>query len=69
MKCNVGNREKYFRVLGGVIVLIAGVYFTAWWGFFSIYFFLTGILRWCPVNSMLKINNCKAYEHGNPLEK
>jgi len=69
MKCNVGKIEKIIRVFSGIIILVLGVYYTSYFGYIAIFFLLTGILRWCPVNSLFKINNCKADEPGNPLEK
>jgi len=48
MTCNVGGADRVFRILGGLFVMAAGVYFRAWWGLVGLPLFLTGLFRWCP---------------------
>ena len=48
MKCNVGNTDRILRIVSGVAILGAGLYFQSWWGAVGIIPILTGLIRWCP---------------------
>lgn len=56
MKCNVGNTDRSIRVLLGLIVIAAGIYFHTWWGALGAIFLLTGLMRWCPAYIPFKIS-------------
>ena len=60
MKQNVGHSDKTIRLLLGLLIGIAGVYFRSWWGLLAIIPLLTGILSSCPLYSILGINTCDA---------
>ena len=49
MKPNVGGLDRGFRVVLGMVVIGAGLYFKSWWGALGLVPLLTGVLRWCPV--------------------
>jgi hypothetical protein len=66
--CNVGKVEKNIRALIGILIFIAGIYFTSWWGMVAIYPLLTSVFKWCPINHALHVDHCHEKESGNPLE-
>jgi len=56
MQCNVGKTDRAIRIIGGVAIIAAGVYYQSWWGAVGIVPLLTGALRWCPPYQLLKIS-------------
>lgn len=48
MKCNVGKTDRTLRIVAGVVIIAAGLYFQSWWGAVGIVPIATGFLRWCP---------------------
>ena len=49
MKCNVGKSDRILRMLVGIVIIAAGIYFKAWWGFVGIIPLGTALIRWCPL--------------------
>jgi len=52
---NIGNLDAILRVLGGSLILVAGLVFENWWGLIGLYFIVTGGLSWCPLYKVFKI--------------
>jgi len=59
MTCNIGKTDRILRIIGGLIVCAAGIYFKAWWGIIGILLLLTAALRWCPLYIPFKIDTTK----------
>jgi hypothetical protein len=59
MKCNVGKTDKMFRIILGVIIILAGVYFQSWWGAVGVVPIVTGFIRWCPAYVLFGLSTCK----------
>ncbi|HPT32132.1 MAG TPA: DUF2892 domain-containing protein [Prolixibacteraceae bacterium] len=60
MKCNVGPGDRWFRILGGLLVIIVlGWFFKSWWALIGVVLVLTGIFRFCPLYVPLKIDTGK----------
>jgi hypothetical protein len=59
MKCNVGKTEKIIRIIAGLAIIGAGVYFQSWWGAIGAIPLVTGALGWCPLYVPLGISTCK----------
>lgn len=59
MKCNVGKTEKIIRIIAGLAIIGAGVYFQSWWGAIGAIPLITGALGWCPLYVPLGISTCK----------
>lgn len=53
MQPNVGGWDRQFRIVLGMVVIGLGIYFKSWWGALGAIPLLTGLLRWCPVYSVL----------------
>ena len=48
MQHNVGGIDRMARIIAGLAIIAAGLYFKSWWGVVGIVPLLTGTLRWCP---------------------
>jgi hypothetical protein len=62
MECNVGKTDKLVRYVLAIIIAIVGFYFKSWWGLVAIVPLLTGVISFCPVYKILRINTCKVKE-------
>ena len=59
MQCNVGKTDRTIRLLAGVAIIAAGLYYQSWWGVIGIVPLLTGAFRWCPPYQLLGISTDK----------
>ena len=62
--CNVGPRERVARIVVGVVAgLAAFAPMPAWghWvlGIIAVAGFVTGVIRYCPMNQLFGIDNCR----------
>ena len=49
MKSNIGNIDKLIRIIVGLLIIIAGVYFKSWWGLIGIIPIIVVVIGWCPL--------------------
>ena len=59
MKCNVGGTDRIIRIILGVVIILAGVYFKSWWGVVGILLIVTGLIRFCPAYIPFGFSTCK----------
>jgi hypothetical protein len=59
VKRNVGPTDRVIRIVLGVAIIGAGVYFKSWWGAVGVVPLLTALTGWCPPYTLLGINTCK----------
>lgn len=59
MKANVGSTERTIRIVLGVAIIGAGLYFQSWWGAIGIIPLVTGAVSFCPLWTVFGINTCK----------
>jgi len=59
MKQNVGGADRIIRIIAGLAVIGAGVYFGSWWGALGLVLVGTAAIGWCPPYALLGINTCK----------
>ena len=59
MKCNVGKTDRVFRIIMGIIIILAGFYYQSWWGAVGIVPILTGSIRWCPAYIPFGFSTCE----------
>ncbi len=45
---NVGSIDRVIRIVAGVAIIGAGVYYQSWWGAIGAVPLLTGLMGWCP---------------------
>lgn len=58
MKINVGSTDRILRVVAGITIIGAGIYFNSLWGVIGLIPLLTGLFRFCPAYKLLGINSC-----------
>lgn len=59
MKANVGGGDKLFRIIIGLGILLVGLVLKSWWGLVGLVPLLTGIVNFCPLYTLLKMNTVK----------
>ena len=59
MKKNLGGIDKTVRIIAGLGVIGAGLFFQSWWGAIGLVLFLTALIGWCPPYALLGLNSCK----------
>jgi len=59
MKCNVGGTDRIIRIIMGVVIILAGVYFKSWWGVVGIVPILTALIKFCPAYIPFGFSTCK----------
>lgn len=59
MQCNIGKTDRVIRLIAGVAIIAAGLYYQSWWGAVGIVPLLTATLRWCPPYQLLGISTNK----------
>jgi len=58
VKKNVGFPDAILRVIIGMIILFAGLWFNSLWGFVGLIFIGSGTLSFCPIYRMLGTQTC-----------
>jgi len=58
MQRNVGGTDRIVRIVVGVAIIAAGVYFKAWWGVIGVVPLLTAAINWCPLYLPFGISTC-----------
>ena len=59
MECNVGKTDRTIRIIAGLVIIAAGLYYQSWWGAIGIVPLLTGALGRCPPYQWLGISTNK----------
>jgi len=49
MKMNIGITDRWIRVVIGLAIVAAGVYFKSWWGLVGLAPLATALIRTCPL--------------------
>jgi len=58
MKKNVGKTDKVIRLVLGVIIAAAGIYFKSWWGLLAIVPVATALINFCPIYRIFGLSTC-----------
>ncbi len=56
---NVGSVDKNVRIIAGLVVIGAGLYFQSWFGAIGVIFLLTGLINFCPMYIPFGISTMK----------
>ena len=59
MKKNVGNADKMLRIIIGIAVIGAGVYYQSWWGAIGAIPILTAVMNFCPAYALIGLSTTK----------
>ena len=62
MQNNVGKADRVFRIVAGIAIIAAGVYFGSWWGAIGALPLLTATIGWCPAYLPFGISTCRTRE-------
>ncbi|NOY63170.1 MAG: DUF2892 domain-containing protein [Gammaproteobacteria bacterium] len=65
MQKNVGGIDKGLRIVVGLAVIGAGVYFQSLWGIVGLVLIATALMGWCPPYALLGISTCKDKQSCN----
>jgi hypothetical protein len=49
MKKNMGILDRRIRIVLGLLIVAAGIYFKTWWGLLGVVFLATSLVSWCPL--------------------
>lgn len=49
MKKNMGILDRRIRLVLGLLIVAAGIYFKTWWGLIGAVFIVTSLVSWCPL--------------------
>ncbi|MCF8222667.1 MAG: DUF2892 domain-containing protein [Bacteroidales bacterium] len=55
MKANIGKIDRAIRIILGLLIGLAGLYFESWLGLLGLIPLLTAFIRWCPLYLSLGI--------------
>jgi hypothetical protein len=59
MKLNVGGIDRALRIIVGlVLIALAATHQVGWWGWLGVIPLATGLVRFCPLYTMLGLNTC-----------
>ena len=59
MKVNVGSLDRITRIVLGLAIIGAGVYFESWFGLIGVVPLVTGSLGWCPLYLPFGLSTCR----------
>lgn len=57
MKFNVGGIDRALRIIVGLVLMVLAATGTVgWWGWLGVILLLTGLVRFCPIYTLLGFN-------------
>lgn len=59
MNANIGNTDRAIRIIAGLVIAAAGLYYQSWWGAVAIIPIVTAFVRWCPLYAPFGISTCR----------
>lgn len=60
MKKNVGTTDKVIRIILGLGIAAAGIYYQSWWGLLAIIPLATAFVGFCGLYTLVGISTCPA---------
>ena len=55
--CNVGRTDRTLRLLAGLAIAAAGIYYRSWWGLLSLAFLHNGLTGHCYLYQFLGLSS------------
>ena len=59
MTINMGRTDRTIRIILGLAIVAAGIYFKSWWGAVGIIPVVTSAFSWCPAYVPFGLSTCK----------
>lgn len=59
MKTDLGDVDRFLRIVIGLGLLGAGAHFRIWWGLVGLLPIITAAIGWCPAYLPLGLSTCK----------
>jgi hypothetical protein len=59
MKTNMGLLDRRIRLVLGILIVAAGIYFKTWWGVVGVVFLATSLISWCPLYFLFSLSTQK----------
>jgi len=59
MKKNIGNTDRWIRIILGLVIIGTGIYFKSWWGLVGVLPLGTAFIRSCPLYMPFRISTRK----------
>lgn len=60
---NVGSLDRWLRILvGALLIILAATHVLGAWAYIGVIPLFTGLIRWCPLYSLLGIQTCLLHE-------
>jgi len=56
MKKNIGNADRWIRIILGAAIIIAGIVFKSWWGLVGIIPIGTAVINFCPLYAPFRLS-------------
>lgn len=56
---NVGSADRALRIVAGLAIIGAGLYYQSWWGLVGLVPLFTGTTGWCPAYLPFGISTCR----------
>ncbi|NLI23463.1 MAG: DUF2892 domain-containing protein [Bacteroidales bacterium] len=53
MKPNIGRIDRTIRIVLGLLIAAAGIFFESWWGLLGLVILATALIRFCPLYTLL----------------
>lgn len=66
MTNNVGQIDRILRIVAGLLIIAAGVYYGSWLGAIGIIPLFTGSMGWCPLYGPLGISTSQEKSQQKP---
>ena len=65
MKSNIGKTDKAIRIILGIIIAAAGIYFKSWWGLVALIPLITAFTGFCPLYKIIGLSSSSAEANAN----
>jgi len=65
MKRNLGNADRGVRIVLGLAVGAAGLYFSSWFGLVGLVLLATALVGRCPLYMPFGISTCNLHSEGS----
>lgn len=62
MKTNIGSVDRTIRIVLGLLIGAAGIFFETWWGLIGLVLLGTALIRFCPLYTLLGISTTEKTE-------